>query len=76
MYHRVFNRNERVGEGPGSLSGHYAGISFLKTHVSFSDHNLSVVLRRCRRRKLFTFSSSSPEPLDQFQRNFVQSIFG
>ena len=27
-------------------------------------------------RKLFTFSSSSPEPLDQSQTNLVQSIFG
>ena len=34
-----------------------------KAQVSLSDDNLSVV-RRCRcRRKLFTFSSSSPEPL-------------
>ena len=38
---------------------------------SFSDQNLSVVRRRFRRRrrcccsKLFTFSSSSQEPLDQ-----------
>ena len=33
--------------------------------MSFSDQNLSVV-RRCRRKR-FTFSSSSPEPLGQFQ---------
>ena len=47
-----------------------------KAQVSFSDQNLSVV-RRCRRRhKLFTFSSSSPEPLDQFQPNLAQSILG
>ena len=48
-----------------------------KAQVSFSDQNLSVV-RRCRRcrRKLFTFSSSSPEPLDQFQPNLAQSIIG
>ena len=43
-----------------------------KAQVSFSDQNLSVVRRRCccrcrRYRKLFTFSSSSPEPLGQFQ---------
>ena len=56
-----------------------------KAQVSFSDKNLSVVRRchrclccRCRRcrRKLFTFSSSSPEPLDQFQPNLAQSILG
>ena len=60
----------------------------LKAQVSFSDQNLSVVRRRCRRwrrcrpcrrcrrccRKLFTFSSSSPEPLGQFQSNLAQSI--
>ena len=47
--------------------------------VSFSDQNLSAVRRRCRRcrrrcRKLFTFSSSSPEQLGQFQPNLAQSI--
>ena len=53
-----------------------------KAQVSFSDQNLSVVRRRrcrgrCRRcRKLFTFSSSSPEPLGQFQPNLAQSILG
>ena len=56
-----------------------------KAQVSFSDQNLSVVrrCRRCRRRrcrrcrrKLFTFSSSSPEPLGQFQSNLAQSILG
>ena len=54
-----------------------------KAHVSFSDQNLSVVRRRCRRRrrrcrcrKLFTFSSSSQEPLGQFQQNLAQSILG
>ena len=47
-----------------------------KAQVSFSDQNLSVV-RRCRlRRKLFTCSSSSPEPLGQFQPNLAQSILG
>ena len=52
-----------------------------KAQVSFSDHNLSVVSRchchcwrRCR--KLFTFSSPSPEPLGQFQQNLAQSILG
>ena len=44
----------------------------LKVQVSFSDQNLSVVGCRCR--KLFTFSSSSPEPPGQFQLNLVQSI--
>ena len=39
----------------------------------FSDHNLSVVCRGQSCRKLFTFSSSSPEPLGQFQRNLAQS---
>ena len=57
-----------------------------KVQVSFSDHNLSVVRRHCRRRrrrrcrrrlcKLFTLSSSSPEPLGQFQPNLAQSILG
>ena len=50
-----------------------------KAQVSFSDQNLSVVRRRCRCcrcRKLFTFSSSSPEPLGQFQPNLAQSILG
>ena len=52
-----------------------------EAQVSFSDQNLSVVRRRCshcrcRRRccKLFTFSSSSPEPLGLFQPNLAQSI--
>ena len=61
-----------------------------KAQVSFSDQNLSVIrrcrrrCRRCRRRcrrcrcrrKLFTFSSSSPEALGQFQPNLAQSILG
>ena len=35
-----------------------------KAQVSFSDQNLSIVCcRRCSCRKLFIFSSSSPEPL-------------
>ena len=63
----------------------HLGISSVTIGIfAFSDHNLSVVrrlircrrLRCCRRRKLFTLSSSSPEPLDQFQPNLVQSILG
>ena len=46
-----------------------------KDQVSFLDHNLSVVHRRCCH-KLFTFYSSSPEPLAQFQPNMAQSILG
>ena len=34
------------------------------------------VRRCCRRRKLFTFSSFSPEPLGQFKPNIAQSILG
>ena len=52
-------------------------LSERKGQVSFSDHNLFVV-RHCRR-KLFTFFSSSPEPLeplDQVQTNLAQSIPG
>ena len=47
-----------------------------KAQVSFSDHSLSVVRRRrCRFfHKLFTFSSSSQEPLGQFYPNLAQSI--
>ena len=44
-----------------------------KAQVNFSDQNMSVVRRRCRCRrcfKLFTFSFSSPESLDQFQPKF------
>ena len=47
-----------------------------KAQVSFSDQNFSVVRRRRRCRKLFTFSSSSPDPLSQFQPNLAQSILG
>ena len=49
-----------------------------KARVSFSDQNLSVVYRRrCCCRKLFTYSSSSPELLQgQFQPNLAQSILG
>ena len=46
----------------------------LKVQVSFSDQNLSVV--HCCCRKLFTFSSSSPEPPGQFQPDLTQSILG
>ena len=47
-----------------------------KAQVSFSYKNLSVLrrCRRCRYRKLFTFLSSSPEPLGQFQPNLAHSI--
>ena len=54
----------------------------LKAQVSFSDHLSSVVcLSVCPSVcpsvcKLFTFSSSSPEPLGQFQPNLAQSILG
>jgi hypothetical protein len=51
----------------------------LKAQVSFSDRFLSVVrLSVCRLAsvvcKLFTFLTSSPEPLDQFWPNLAQSI--
>ena len=48
----------------------------LKAQVSFSDHVSSAVLPSVRLSvcKLFTFSSSSPEPLGQFQPNLAQSI--
>ena len=46
-----------------------------KAHVSFSDQNLPFVHRRCCR-KLFTFSSSSPELLGEYQPNLAQSIIG
>ena len=45
----------------------------LKAQVIFSDHPSSVCPSVC---KLFTLSSSSPEPLVQFQPNFAQSILG
>ena len=45
-----------------------------KTQVSFSDQNLSVI--HCRCHKFFTYSSSSPEPLGQFQPKLAQSIHG
>ena len=46
---------------------------------TFFDQNLCVVCHgHCPRRcsKLFTFSSSSPEPLGKFQPNFSQDILG
>ena len=50
----------------------------LKAQVRFSDHLSSVICHSvcpsvCN---LFTFSSSSPEPLGQFQPNLAQSILG
>ena len=58
----------------------------LKAQMSFSDHLSSVVcLSVCLSVhpsvrpsvcKLFTFSSSSPEPLGQFQPNLAQNILG
>ena len=50
----------------------------LKAQVSFSDRLSSVVCLSVRPSvcKLFTFSSSSPEPLGQFQPNLAQSIPG
>ena len=53
-----------------------------KARVSFIGQNVSVVRRRRRRRclwrcrKLFTFSSSSPEPLCQFQPTWHKASFG
>ena len=46
--------------------------------MSLSDQSLSVVRRHrcCRCCKLFTFSSSSPEPLGQLQPNLAQIILG
>ena len=63
---------------------HYVFISSpeLKAQVSFSDHLSSVVCLSVRPSvrqsvcKLFTFSSSFPEPLGQFQPNLAQSILG
>ena len=67
------------------LQKNYMYITLLKAQVSFSDHNLSVVRRfRYRRRrsqhrrcrKLFTFSSSSPESQGIFHPNMAKSILG
>ena len=38
----------------------------------FSDQNVPIV----RRRNIFTFSPSSPEPLNQFKSNLAQSLLG
>ena len=46
----------------------------LKAQVSFSDRLSSVVCPSVC--KLFLFSTSSPEPLGQFQPNLAQSILG
>ena len=49
----------------------------LKAQVSFSDHLSSVRLSVCLFLsvfQLFTFSSSSPEPLGQFRPNLAQCI--
>ena len=53
----------------------------LKTQVSFSKRQLSVVRLHVRRRlsvrlETFTFSSFSLERLDQFQLNLAQRILG
>ena len=50
-------------------------ISSRRNQPWVSDDEFSVV-RHCHCHKLFTFSSSSPEPLTQFQPNLAQSIFG
>ena len=47
-----------------------------KAQLSFSNWNLSVVWRCSSCHKLFTFSSSSPEPLGQFQPNLSQTFLG
>ena len=47
--------------------------------MSLSGQNLTVVRRCCccgGRRKFFTFPSSPPEPLGQFEPNLAQSILG
>ena len=50
----------------------------LKAQVSFSDRLSSVVCLSVRPSvcKLFLFSTSSQEPLGQFQPNLAQSILG
>ena len=45
-----------------------------KAQVSYSDQNLSIVRHRCC--KLFRLSSSSTDPICQFQPNLAQSILG
>ena len=44
--------------------------------MNFSDQNLSVPRRWCRRRKLLAFSSSFKEQIGQYQPNLAQSILG
>ena len=64
------------------VGDHFFSSPKLKAQVSFSDHLssvvcLSVCLSVCSFVcKLFTFSSSSQEPLGQFQPNLAQSIIG
>ena len=53
----------------------------LKAQVSYSDHPSVVFLSVCLSVRpsvcnLFTFSSSSPDPLGHFQPNLAQSILG
>ena len=47
-----------------------------KAQVSFSDQNLSIVRRCCCCHKLLTLSSSSPEPLGQFNQTWEKSSLG
>ena len=50
-------------------------LTWVEGSMSCSDQNLSVVRRRHRCcRKLFTFSSSATDRLEQFQPNLAQSI--
>ena len=81
-WQRVWIFHWSLNETMTSECGHVNQLVFSspepKAQVSFSDQNLSVVRRRCRCcfRKLFTFWSSSPEPLVQFQPNLAPSILG
>ena len=47
-----------------------------KAQVSFSGQNLFVIWHRRRWRKHFTFSSSSPQPLGQFQPTWHKASSG
>ena len=58
------------GVGSGSGSAFFSSSELFWSPVV---RRLSVCLSVC---KLFTFSSSSPEPLGQFQPNLAQSILG
>ena len=67
-------KNTFVGSLQGKLKKphlHIHQVLICSPAFLFSDQKLSVVRRRCRRcrRQLFTFSSSSLEPLGQFQPN-------